>query len=136
MTTESFADQRAIIEASQNRICEAEESIYAALARIPKPLGTISCEHDDESWDYSEPAGSYTRSLTMGHWDVAGDVRAQVDLSVAQTETGALREWSIYLAGRSLDAMTADDARQVATALLDAAAALDAGQLLHAEAGA
>lgn len=72
----------------------------------------------------------------MGHWDVAGDARAQVDLSVEQTEIGAPREWSIYLAGRSLDAMTADDSRQVATALLDAAAALEAGQMLHAEAGA
>lgn len=134
MTTDPFADQHAIIEAAQNRICEAEERIFAALVRIPKPPGTISCEHDDE-WDYSDLAGAYTRSLTMGRWELAGDgssrVHAEVSLSVEQAEDGALREWSIYLAGASLDAMTADGARQVASALLDAATALEAGQQRH-----
>lgn len=136
MTTEPFADQHAIIEAAQNRICEAEEHIYAALADVPNPPGAISCDHDDE-WDYSELAGAYTRSLTMGRWELAGDgparVRAEVALSVEQTETGAIREWTIYLGGVGLDGMTADDARRVAAALLDAATALEAGQRHHAD---
>lgn len=135
MTTEPFADQHAIIEAAQNRICEAEEQIYDALARIPKPPGAIT--RDDESWDYCDRAGAYARNLTMGRWDVAGGVRAEVALSAKQIETGALCDWSIYLTGHGLDAMTAEDARRVATALLDAAAAaLEAGQQQHSEAGA
>lgn len=142
MTTEPFADQHAIIEAAQNRICEAEEQIYDALARIPKPPGAITRDgdddddDDDESWDYCERAGAYTRNLTMGRWDVAGGVRAEVALSAEQIETGALCDWSIYLTGHGLDEMTAEDARRVAAALLDAAAALEAGQQQHSEAGA
>lgn len=53
MTTEPFADQHAIIEAAQNRICEAEESIYAALARIPKPRASpppAATNGDTASW--------------------------------------------------------------------------------------
>lgn len=136
MTTAPFADQHATIEAAQNRICEAEEQIYDALARIPKPPGAITRDDDDESWDYCERAGAYTRNLTMGRWDVAGGVRAEVALSAEQIETGALCDWSIYLTGHGLDAMTAEDARRVAAALLDAATALEASQGHHSEASA
>jgi hypothetical protein len=132
MTTEPFADQQAIIEAAQNRICEAEEHIYAALARIPTPPGAITTEHHDE-WDYSELAGAYARYYQMGRWDVAGDlsgrVRGDVGLSVMQIETGALRDWCITLSAP--DEMTAEDARRLAAALLEAAAALEAGQGRH-----
>lgn len=134
MTTEPFAEQHAIIEAAQNRICEAEEHIFAALARIPKPPGAISCDHDDE-WDYSELAGAYTRSFTMGRWELSGDdsgrVRADVELYVDQTETGALREWRIGIDRQ--DGMTVQGARRLAAALLDAARALEAGEAQHSE---
>lgn len=135
MTTEAFADEHATIEAAHRRICATEEQIYAALARIPKPPGATT--RDDDEWSYSERAGAYTRDVTMGHWDVAGDesgrVRAEVDLYVEQTETGALREWSIYLDGQGLDEMTADDARRLAATLLDAATTLEASRSNHSE---
>lgn len=134
MTIEPFADQHAIIEAAQNRICEAEEQIFAALARIPRPPGSMTPEHHDE-WDYSELAGAYTRYHQMGRWDVAGDasggVRGDVALSVMQTETGALRDWCITLNGP--DEVTAEEARRLAAALLDAAAALEASQGHHSD---
>lgn len=126
MTTEPFADQHATIEAANRRICEAEEQIYAALERIPKPPGAIT--RDDDEWDYCERAGAYTRHPAMGRWDVAGGVRGEVTLFVEQIETGALREWSICLAGHGLDAMTAEDTRRIAAALLEAATALEASQ--------
>lgn len=133
MTTEPFADQHAIIEAAQNRICEAEESIYAALARIPKPPGVTTTGCDE--WRYCELAGAYTRYLTMGHWELTGDgrtgIHVTVDLNAEQTETGALRGWNIGLDGQ--DGMTAEQARQLAAALLDTAAALEASQERHPE---
>lgn len=137
MTTDPFADQHAIIEAAQTRIDEAQEDISAALARIPKPPGVIPRDYDDE-WDYYEQPDAYMRPLTMGRWDAADDApgryRAHVALSVMQTETGALRDWCITLNGP--DELTAQDARRLAAALLDAAAALEASQGHHPEAGA
>ncbi|OBB16172.1 hypothetical protein [Mycolicibacterium elephantis] len=138
MTTEPFADEHATIEAAQRRICATEEQIYAALARIPKPPGAITRDHyDDGEWSYCEQAGAYTRDLTMGHWDVAGDgsdgIRVEVTLFVEQTDTGALREWSIYLDGQGLDEMTADDARRLAATLLDAATTLEASRSHHSD---
>ncbi|MBE5501845.1 hypothetical protein E3G66_004672 [Mycobacteroides abscessus] len=136
MTTQPFADQHAIIEAAQKRICATEEQVYAALARIPKPPGAITPDCHDE-WRYCERAGAYVRDLTMRHWEVAGDgsggVCAKVTLFVEQTDTGALREWSIYLDGRAVEEMTAQEARRLAAALLDAATALEAGQRHHAD---
>lgn len=129
MTTEPFAAQHAIIEAANRRICAAEEQIYDVLARIPHPPGSITPEHHDE-WHYSEQAGAYTRYLTMGHWEPAGDgsagIHVTVDLYAEQTETGALRDWNIGLDGQ--DGMTAEQARQLAAALLEAATALEASQ--------
>lgn len=136
MTTEPFTDQHATIEAAQNRICEVEEEIYAALARIPRPPGAIT--RDDDEWDYCERAGAYTRHLAMGRWNVAGGVCGEVTLFVEQIETGALGDWSICLAGHGLDAMTAEDTRRIAAALLEASTALEASQSHHSgsEAGA
>ena len=138
MTTEPFADEHAIIEAAHRRICATEEQIYAALARIPKPPGAITCDHDDESWGYCERAGAYTRNFTMGSWDVTGDgssgIRATVELYVEQTDTGALREWGIGFDER--DGITAEDARRLAAALLDAATMLEASRSHQSEADA
>ncbi|MEX3650106.1 hypothetical protein ABFW11_31895, partial [Mycolicibacterium porcinum] len=106
----------------------------ARLALIPAPPGVIG---DPTEWDWDRDLGLYTRYLTMGSWDAGGDgpggIRATVELYVVQPETGALREWRTELAGASLDAMTAEDARRLAAALLDAAAALEAGQQQHAD---
>ena len=65
MTTEPFADEHAIIDAAQRRICAAEEQIYAPLARIPKPPGVITCKHDDESWD---TASGRARTRATSRW--------------------------------------------------------------------
>lgn len=130
MTTEPFADQHAVIQAAHSRIDAAHDQIHAALSRIPKPPGVITGEHDDESWDYWQQSGEYRRPLTMGRWQVPGTVRAEVAevaLSVEQTQTGALRDWSIYL-GTYGDEMTADDARRLASVLLEAATALEASR--------
>lgn len=136
MTTEPFADEHAIIEAAQRRICATEEQIYVALARIPKPPGATTRDYGDE-WDYCERAGAYTRDVAMGSWDVAGDgsggICAEVTLFVEQADTGALRDWSIYLNGQSLDEMTAEDARRLAAALLAAATMLEASQEHHSD---
>ena len=126
--TEAFADQHAVIEAARSRIDAARDRIYDALARIPKPPATITCEHDDESWDYWQEFGEYRRPLTMGRWQVPGIARSEVALSVQQTQTGALCDWSIYLDGQGLDQMTAEDARRLAAVLLDAATALEASR--------
>lgn len=127
--TEPFADQLAVIEAAHSRIDAAHDEIHAALARIPKPPAAITRDDDDyDEWDYSERFGGYTRTLTMGRWQVPGSVRAEVALSVQQTQTGALCDWSIYLDGHRLDQMTADDARRLAAVLLDAATALEASR--------
>lgn len=112
----------------------AQATDDARLALIPPPPGVIA---DPTEWDWDHDLGMFTRYHTMGRWDVAGDeaggVRATVDLSVQQTETGVLREWRTGLDGHSLDAMTADEARRLAATLLDAAAALEAGQSQHSE---
>lgn len=71
----------------------------------------------------------------MGHWELTGDgrtgIHVTVDLNAEQTETGALRGWNIGLDGQ--DGMTAEQARQLAAALLDTAAALEASQERHPE---
>ncbi|MEX3737060.1 hypothetical protein [Mycolicibacterium porcinum] len=112
----------------------AQAADDARLALIPAPPGVIG---DPTEWDWDRDLGLYTRYLTMGSWDAGGDgpggIRATVELYVVQPETGALREWRTELAGASLDAMTAEDARRLAAALLDAAAALEAGQQQHAD---
>lgn len=112
----------------------AQAADDARLALIPAPPGVIG---DPSEWDWDRDLGMYTRYLTMGSWDAASDgpggIRPTVELYVEQTETGALREWRIELNGPDLDAMTAEDTRRVAAALLDAATALEAGQRHHAD---
>ncbi|SLH14041.1 hypothetical protein [Mycobacteroides abscessus] len=108
----------------------AQAADDARLALIPAPPGVIG---DPTEWDWDRDLGMYTRYLTMGRWNAAGDrpgggIRSTVELYVVQTETGALREWRIELNGPDLDAMTAEDTRRVAAALLEAASALEASQ--------
>jgi hypothetical protein len=110
----------------------AQAADDARLALIAAPPGVIT---DPTEWDWDSDSGMYSRYLTMGAWDAAGDqsggIRATVDLSVQQTESGALREWRTGLDGHGLDAMTAEDTRRLAAALLAAAAALEASQSHH-----
>lgn len=121
-------------KADDDAALSAQAADDARLALIPTPPGTIG---DPTEWDWDRDLGMYTRYLTMGSWDAAGDgpggIRPTVELYVEQTETGALREWRIELNGPDLDAMTAEDTRRVAAALLDAATALEAGQRHHAD---
>jgi hypothetical protein len=106
----------------------AQAADNARLALIPTPPGVTG---DPTDWYWDGDLDGYVRYLTMGRWDVGGDesggIRARVGLLVLQTESGALRDWSIDL-GTFGDEMTADDARRLASALLEAATALEASR--------
>ncbi len=138
MTTEPFADEHAIIDAAQRRICAAEEQIYAPLARIPKPPGAITCKHDDESMGLLRAGGRVhapTSRWATGPWPVMSPAASAPKSTCASSRPipARSREWRIYLDGHGFDGMTAEGARRLAAALLEAAAALEASRSHHSE---